>query len=44
MDFACYFETMKEKEVFVTGEETSRFLVFFTVDKVLPLIGAGKDS
>jgi hypothetical protein len=24
-------------------EETSRFLVFFKVDKVLPLIGAGKD-
>jgi len=24
-------------------EETSRFLVFFTVDKTLPLIGAGKD-
>jgi hypothetical protein len=26
------------------GEEDSRFLVFFKVDKVLPLIGAGKDS
>ena len=25
-------------------EEESRFLVFFKVDKVLPLIGAGKDS
>jgi hypothetical protein len=25
-------------------EEGSRFLVFFKVDKVLPLIGAGKDS
>jgi hypothetical protein len=25
------------------GEETSRFLVFFTVDKILPLIGPGKD-
>jgi hypothetical protein len=26
------------------GEEEPRFLVFFKVDKVLPLIGAGKDS
>ena len=25
------------------GEEDSRFLVFFKIDKVLPLIGAGKD-
>jgi len=25
-------------------EEQSRFLVFFKVDRVLPLIGAGKDS
>jgi hypothetical protein len=25
------------------GEETSRFLVFFKVDKVLPLIGPGKE-
>lgn len=25
-------------------EEESRFLVFFKIDKVLPLIGAGKDS
>ena len=26
------------------GEETSRFLVFFKVDKILPLIGPGKDQ
>ena len=25
------------------GEEEARFLVFFKVDKILPLIGAGKD-
>ncbi len=25
------------------GEEDSRFLVFFKIDKVLPLVGAGKD-
>ena len=25
------------------GKENSRYLVFFKVDKVLPLIGAGKD-
>ena len=26
------------------GEETSRFLVFFKVNKILPLIGPGKDQ
>lgn len=26
------------------GEETSRFLVFFNVDKILPLIGPGKEE
>jgi len=26
------------------GEETSRFLVFFKVDKILPLIGLGKEQ
>ena len=26
------------------GEETSRYLVFFKVDKVLPLIGPGKEE
>jgi len=26
------------------GEETSRFLVFFKVDKILPLIGPGKEQ
>jgi len=25
------------------GEETSRYLVFFKVDKILPLIGPGKE-
>jgi hypothetical protein len=26
------------------GEETSRFLIFFKVDKILPLIGPGKEE
>jgi len=34
---------MKGKEVFATGEETFRFLVFFKVDKILPLIGSEKE-
>ena len=43
MDLAHYFETMKGKGVFANVEETSRYLVFFEVDKILPLIGHGKE-
>ena len=43
MDLSCYFETMKEKEVFATGEETSQQLIFFEAYKALPLIGPDKE-
>ena len=44
MDLAHYFESMKGKGVLATPEETSRYLVFFKVDKILPLIGPGKEE
>ena len=44
MDLAHYFESMKGKGVLATAKEMSRYLVFFKVDKILPLIGTGKEE